>query len=280
MMKNKDDLITLAPMENYNAPDLPTLVEGTSDLLKKVPSRWKSKAMMAATVSLFGVVTLTGCGSETPTGSPTMISNDPIGPITNLSPNSGIYCSDLHHGGEGGGPIYVAYMTEQEALNIVHAQFQNAGISLSEALPRHAIDASDIYYELGNFDEVLSSGTMFPNYIEMQFIDEGNQTGVVLVKNWSWGLGSECTVNVRESIEQRFLVEHDITVQVLFERGGSLSWDTNWDLEEGDALWDDESQSYIISDEIREQLLEDAETRLAEQVQEIIDELHEKGIID
>jgi len=254
-MRNKDDLITLAPMENYNTPDLPTLTEGTSGLLKKVPSRWKNKAMIVASVSLLGITTLTGCG-------PT------------------VYCSDLHYGGSGGAPIYVAYMTEQEALNIVHAQFENAGINLIEVSPSNSIDASDIHYELGNFGSVHTEGVLFPNYVEMQLIDEGSEIGIVLVKNWSWWLESPCTVDVRESIEQRFLSEYGISVHVIFVEGGTFggirSWE--WDWEEISERVD--AGGEMVDDETRYRLIELAEENLIEQTQGLIQQLRIDGIIE
>ena len=48
-MKNKDDVLTISPMEDYKAPELPTYDENKPDLLGKQPKRWKKKAIIALT---------------------------------------------------------------------------------------------------------------------------------------------------------------------------------------------------------------------------------------
>ena len=274
-----NDLIKLAPLENYQAPDLPQLVEAQPDLLKKVPSRWKAKAVIAVATGILGTTALTGCGSQIPSFTPIEYTGNPI-PAPNVRA-SRIYCSDLHFGGSGGAPIYVAHLTEQEALNIIGQQFFQAGIFLEVAMPRPRINASDIYYELGNFGWAHTEGTMFPNYVEMQFIDEGSGVGIVLIKNWSWWLGSSCTTDIQASIERRFQREHGISVRVIFETGRGLGWwSEDWGLEEFDSWWDEETQTRLIPDDVRDPLLEQANENLAEQTQQLIDQLREDGIID
>jgi len=276
---SRKDLLKLASMETYEAPELPTLTEAKPELLKKVPSRWKNKAVIATTVGLFGVATLVGCSSQAPSFTPIEDTGIPI--LASPSKRTVTYCSDLHFGGSGGAPIYVAYLTEQEALNIIGQQFFEAGLLLEEAMPRPRINASDIYYELGNFGEAWDEGSMFPNYVEMQFIDTDSEVGIVLVKDWSWWLGSSCTENIRESIKRRFQREHNLSVHVIFETGGELGWlsaDRSW--EEINALWDETSQEYIISDEIRAELLEEAEALFVLQIQALIDQLRTEGFIE
>jgi len=263
----KDDLLKLAPMTEYQAPELPTLKEVKSELLEKVPKRWKSKAVMATAVGLFGATTLTGCGNVNGSFTPIENTGQPI-----LAPSinrSRTYCSDLHFGGSGGAPIYVAHLTETDALNLIGQQFAAAGINLETALPRPRINAEDIHYELGNFGEAWGYGTMFPHYVEMQLFNEASGTGVVLIKNWSWWLGSRCTNDVRASIERRFLSEHGITVEIIFETGGEFSWwnnDLDWD-----EIWERvDAGGDFLTDEISEQLMILAEQNLISQITDLM----------
>ena len=276
----KDDLLKLAPMTEYQAPELPTLNEAEPELLQKVPKRWKNKAVMATAVGLLGATALTGCGNSTGSFTPIEETGNPM-PAPSIS-SARTYCSNLHHGGSIGNPIYVAHFTETDALNIINQQFLQAGIKLDEALPRPRINAENIHYEIGNWGEVWSSGTMFPNYLEVQLVHEDSGVGIVLIKNWYWWLGSPCTTDVRRSIEQRFLNEHGMNVEVIFETGEQLwSWGGQWDLD-WDEIWTQMQNGIeiteIIGDEIRTELLKYAETSLTEQVDIIINQLRNDGV--
>lgn len=95
---NKDNLITMMALDNYETPKLPTLEKANPELLKKVPSRWKNKALIAAaSLSILSAIPLSGC-------------------------------TGLHHGGAGMAPIYVAYLTEQEVLGIVQTRLAEIGL--------------------------------------------------------------------------------------------------------------------------------------------------------
>jgi len=97
----EDNLLTLAPIEEYQKPNLPTYHETKPDLRKKIPSRWKNKAMIAATsLTLLSTIPLSGC--------------------------------ILHHGGAGGAPMYVVQLTEQEAIGIIRAQLEEVGLNFDE----------------------------------------------------------------------------------------------------------------------------------------------------
>jgi len=99
---SKDNLLTMMPLTDYEAPELPTLTEAKPELLKKVPSRWKNKALIAAVgLSLLSTIPLSGC-------------------------------TGLHHGGAGMAPIYVTYLTEQEVLEIVRLRLEEIGLNMVE----------------------------------------------------------------------------------------------------------------------------------------------------
>jgi len=279
-MKDKRDLLTLAPMEAYKAPDIPTLAKVKPASLQKVPNRWKNKAVIAVATGILGATTLTGCAAPIPSFTPVENTGEPI-PAPDVN-RLRAYCDisdSIHFGGASSAPIYVAYLTEQDALNLIGQQFAAAGISLEEALPRPRINAEDIHF--GNewdfwFRDVEpgDSGTMFPNYVEMQLIDETSGTGIVLIKNWEWGRWS-CQESVQASIEQRFQREHGISVEVIFENGGEFGPGSR----APEGVWDLYFE-YGVTDEVRDILLEQAEERLIEQVDDLIVQLRENGMID
>jgi len=145
-MKSKDhlltvDLSTLAPMEDYQAPGIPTYKDEKPDLMQKVPARWQSKAVNAAIVGILGTAALAGCGNG--------VVEQPVTPRDRItSPRaqmSTYYCTTLHHGGSGGAPIYVAYNTEQEVLGMIRNQFGAAGLNFSEVSPPLSVRIDDVY---------------------------------------------------------------------------------------------------------------------------------------
>jgi hypothetical protein len=114
-----DDLLSLSPVAQYSSPNYPTNTEADSNpaLLKKLPSRWQRNAAAFACVGFLGTVTLTSC--------------DPF----------------LHGGGSGGAPIYVVYLTEQEALAMIRSRLEAAGLDFSATPPAYSIALSG----LGNY---------------------------------------------------------------------------------------------------------------------------------
>jgi len=144
------DLSTLAPMENYEAPELPTLTEVKPELLEKVPSRWKKKAVIATTVGLLGATTLTGCnnihyggGTSAPIYVTSPTENEIFGQVQNQSFLENRDLCWMHHGGAGGAPLYVAYLTEQEAINIIHTELARAGINFTQGTFPYYVEIED-----------------------------------------------------------------------------------------------------------------------------------------
>jgi len=149
----KDDLLKLTPMTEYEAPELPTLKEVEPDVLVKVPKRWQSKAVMATAVGLFGATVLTGCnihqgvhhGGEG--GAPIYVANptenEVLGQIQNKSfLDNRNYCQ-IHHGGFSGAPLYVAYLSEQEALGIIRQELERVGIGFMSDTQGYAVEFVD-----------------------------------------------------------------------------------------------------------------------------------------
>ena len=115
MVMDKDDLLKVKPLENYDAPEMPTLAEDNLDSLKELPSRWAKKAIFGTT----GILLVTGAihALQPPTQPPTQ----------------------PHFGGAGGAPIYVAHFTELDALNIIKTRLAEVGINFSDEIPNYEI---------------------------------------------------------------------------------------------------------------------------------------------
>jgi len=222
----KDDLLTLTPMEDYEAPCLPTLEGSKPELLKEMPTRWKGKAMVATVAGLLGVATLTGCELY-----------ESLAP-----PNINIYTDyGYHHGGAGGGPIYVAYLTEQEAMGIIRNQLEQAGLNLDAPPPSGVI----IHGEGWNERE-----------IGIDLFDAENKIGVAVVHDWWWDSQDQWAIEIRDALSSYF-AEDDIQIGVIFNQQNE-AWDT------GEL----------------EQLRQGFEAYLVEQTQSFIAHLQKEGIIE
>ena len=119
-----------------------------------------------------------------------------------------------------------------------------------------SVTLDDVYIELGAFGMRLTNSPpfrAFENDIQMQFIVEEADMGIVVVSNWDWW----CTTEVRERIIQRFWREHNVVVYVLFDIGSSIHM---WVLERDDDEFD----------VLKEQAYERAEELLVEQIQAFI----------
>jgi len=258
-MKDKNSLLTLTPMEKYEAPQLPTYAGDLPNFERKIPRRWKNKAVIATAVGILGATALTGCSV-----------------IENLRSNDNFYCSDLHHGGAGGAPIYVVSITEQEALEMIRYQLANVGVNLVEpSFPKTAM-IDDVYIEIGDHGEVYDVRPMFSNEIGMQLVDEENSIGIVL-RGWWRHLESSCTIGVHERVEQRFLREHDLSSVGVFFR---TSHGTRFDADEIWNLDDDELYELENYDESFIRARSQAERDLNRQIQDFIVQLRTEGIIE
>ena len=224
-MKHEDDLLTLAPMKDYQMPDLPTLGECRPEVLKKVPSRWKNKIMATTVAGLFGVTMLTGCSTYhalTPTDS------DP-------------WTDDwMHHGGSGGAPLYVAYLTEQEALGIIRTQLEAAGLNFDKPSQPYNV-------QVDNW-----------SMAELVLVHEEKDLNIVLIDSW-WRWNSETLrLEFNERAVEQFEAEFGIEVDgVIFNPQ--------------DEVWNERDEP-----EMRMELEED----IIGQVQDFIDQLRVDGVIE
>jgi len=188
-MKNKqNDLLKFAPMENYNAPELPTLEEGTPEILKKMPLRWKSKVMAAAVAGFLGTTTLAGCG----------VVEEVITPITDDY--------QYHYGGAGEAPMYVVHLTEQEALGIIKSQLEAAGL---------------------NFDEPSQPYHVQINWTDAEIVlaNEEKDLKIALVNRWWEWLDSEAErLEFVEYAREQFSEDFGIYVDAFFFNSADELW--------------------------------------------------------
>ena len=168
MKSEHEEKLCINPVKEYETPKIPTLDSANVDhvLLKKLPSRWKRNAAVVACVGIMGVAILVGCASTA----------DPL--------------NGSHHGGAGGLPFYVVHLTEQEALGIIRAQLETAGLNLGAIPPNYDV-------------------TVYGQNIGIDLFDEERNVAVVkMEQGWS-----------REGarrVEQEFSNQMDINVGVFY----------------------------------------------------------------
>jgi hypothetical protein len=132
--KKIENISGLFPVKEYKSPRYPVYTETCDNpaLLKKLPSRWQKSAKVISCLGLIGALTLTGC------------------------PHLFYYrcdvCGELHHGGSGT-PIYLVYLTEQEALSIIQTRAEASGLDLSAEPPDYSVEVYDRKIGLDFFDE-------------------------------------------------------------------------------------------------------------------------------
>jgi len=234
-MKNKDDLLTkvnlltLIPMEDYQAPDLPTYIENKPDISKKIPYRWKNKVMIAAVAGLFGMTTLSGCSVERLIG----ITSDPSDPWTDW----------MHHGGSGGAPLYVAYLTEQEALGIIRSQLEEVGLNFVEPKKQYSIQIDW-------------------NTTEVVLVNEENDIRIALVDHW-WSWNNE----ERETKERLEFTENAIN-----------QFADEFDINVNSVIFNPQDEVWARDDGTQRR--EEIEADIIQQVQDFVDQLRKEGIIE
>ena len=142
------------------------------------------------------------------------------------------YCSERYSSLHRLNESYHAFVPEQLVHDMVRNQFETAGLSLHELSQPLSVVIDDVYTELLDYEAMWSGEASTPMRVEgvdpyrtlsddiyLHFIDEATGIGLVFILNWesSWWTG--CEGEVRSRITQRFLLEHGISVQVLFDQG-------------------------------------------------------------
>jgi len=278
---SSDNLLTLAPMEKYQAPDLPTLTEPKPELLKKIPSRWKSKALIATTAGFLGVGILTGCENlnvvdyEEQAAVPQEIQS-----WSGWRFHQGC---NVHHGGAGGGPIYIVQLTEQEALGIIHAQLEEAGIGFNDEAPSYSV--SIMHDDFGNFETVYIDDIPVPMPDTLQtsvrLFNEENKMAISIItpqhlqENFSirGGRGPVHVTGFAEEIMSGFNQNFPHISMNLFCNPGYGIY--NWDV-----LFSDDVDGELVTEEEMEVARQWIVDSLIHQTQGFIQQLREDGIIE
>jgi len=68
MKNNKNQPIVIKPVKNYTAPQIPTLGDNNTAMLKKLPTRWQKNAKVVACAGIIGTLTLAGLASPLQAG--------------------------------------------------------------------------------------------------------------------------------------------------------------------------------------------------------------------
>ena len=230
-MKHIKNDFLLCPVNDYAAPKYPAFSDAKSDsrLLKKIPSRWQKNMRVLSCIGILGFATITGVGCTF------SLSTDGSG--GGGSPGGG---GDWgHHGGSGGAPIYVVYLTEQEALGIIREKGEIAGLDFSSVPP----DNTAIVNRWG------SDWT-----VGLDLFDEENGVAVSYLDNW-WG--RDFIAEVRDAFVRQ---GNDFNVGVFYNPGVREHW-----------VMPSEEEKAISRKELEEYL--------TAQVKEFIEWLQAEGII-
>ncbi|MCL2721615.1 MAG: hypothetical protein FWD47_09800 [Treponema sp.] len=143
MNSENDCFFQLSPLKKYKTPKYPVyaLARDNPDLLKNLPSRWKKNAKVISCLGAMGMLTLSGCF-----------------PLHKCS-----RCGFSHLGGSGGPPVYIVYLTEQEALSIIRTKIEIAGLNLDSIPPDNKVNTwgNDIGFNL--YNEENDVGLAFVN---------------------------------------------------------------------------------------------------------------------
>ena len=218
-MNEKEDLLTLSPVKQYTLPEYPTNIDANNNptLLKKLPSRWRKSAAAAACVGLIGSAVFTGCPPFFP-----------------------------HGGGSGGAPIYVAHLTEQEALSFVRAQLEEAGLDFSTAPP----ESDYIVYLIGL------------GIVRLELFDEEKDVAITIIAERDADEYCQGSSYMKKEVEKAFsILAPDLTVGVFYCPG--------------EYFWEG-TPNNSQKEELKELLKE----HLSTQVSEFIELLQTKGKLE
>jgi hypothetical protein len=269
----------LKPVKNYEAPKLPTLeaARGNSELLKKLPSKWKKQTVAAACMGIVGLSALSGGISLAAGPSELHHGGDGGTPFYFTQPTEqetaaealARYRAQLetaelslhaHMGGTGSGPFYMVYFTEQEVSGFIRAMLENAGLDFSAVPPdinvsvREYFNGSNRNLGINLFDEGRNVGISFP--------------GIVAPRLY---------FDPQKAVED-FEQQYDITVGVFINHGTHVFDGMEFRSIMGSEEYEAVKNAAVAerTDEARQALI----TALTDRTQRFIDLLYSKGILD
>ena len=139
-IKQRNTLLSVAPVEEYTPPSYPTYTDAYDNpaMLKKLPSRWQKNTAVITCIGLMGVAALTGCDNLNNRDSLRYGYEECVEYDGYIRYDRRDELSlRVHWGGEGFGPFYVVYLTEQEALNIIRAEAAVACLRFNDTPPTY-----------------------------------------------------------------------------------------------------------------------------------------------
>ena len=138
MNNDNGNLLGIQPMENYVAPNIPTLEETRHNpqILTKLPSRWLKNKKILLCAGLAGTLTLSACANFANIQYSDVLRVEPPQQTEHIEYDLQVR---LHSGG-GGSFSYVVHLTEQEAFNIIQTQLEAAGINFNAIPPDYVVD--------------------------------------------------------------------------------------------------------------------------------------------
>ncbi|MCL2562982.1 MAG: hypothetical protein FWE08_02990 [Oscillospiraceae bacterium] len=240
MMNNKHEF-DLSPMQNYTPPTYPNRNTLDRAKLRTAPRRWAKHAAVLACIGVLGFGALTGCAAPR-TYPPASCEDGLHGVIAAYTQGGSHYLEArrefdvvvcAHWGGSGGGPIYVAYLTEQEALGIIRNRLCEAGICFDAPVPDYAAIAENSELEatarLALFDERTRQGIVFPATWWDDFIW------------WNMTHGQ-----IEDALQQGFARRFNVSATFMQNPGesiGDYDWVWDWELDQEIATFtEDEKQ--------------------------------------
>ena len=265
----QDDLLCVTPAKSYDAPKYPAYSDTRNNpvLLKKLPSRWQKNAAVIACVGVFGSFALTGCDEfqdgldrirQDIAGGPG--SGAVVEPYTRETGRDLDITVRAHYGGAGGGPSYVAYLTEQEALSIIRAEAEAAGLRFNDTPPDYSVDiwedgwgGDDSKIGLDLFDKDKAVAVAYTNM--------GIHWDVL---RWMWNV--DIVGETTKAFEKQY---KDVTVGVFYDSGETVGWDSY-----------SPENAKEVTEEAKAEAGKNLEEQLRAQVREFIKLLQEKGILE
>ncbi|MCL2443811.1 MAG: hypothetical protein FWD13_10170 [Treponema sp.] len=185
-MRNENDcLIQLNPVKRYVTPKYPVYTQASEnpELLKKLPTRWQKNAKVISCLGAMGMLTLSSC-------------------FPPFFDNKCSKCGFSHHGGSGGAPIYIVYLTEEEALALIRTKVETAGLNLDSEPPEYSV-------KIWNRHE-----------IGLNLYNEEKDVGVALVRTndtgWVWCDVGDSKEIAEEAKKEFDKLENNTTIGVFY----------------------------------------------------------------